>query len=94
VTLCVWCNSAKQHKPLRAWLRASTLASQEVEIVAHVRRLTRRALDRALGRLLVDACYSGWLEKQNRRRADLKSRKAQGATESAKDFFERLTKAA
>lgn len=54
VTACLSCNSAKQDRTTREWF--AYLRDQGVdtsEIAARVRRLVRRALDRAEGRRLV-----------------------------------------
>lgn len=53
VTACFSCNSARQSKPLRAWLRYLRDAGHDTAGLARrIRRALRRALDRAEGRRL------------------------------------------
>lgn len=56
VTACIPCNSARQELPMKRWL--ATLADKgrdPVELAARVRRQTRRVIDIATGKALLEA---------------------------------------
>ena len=56
VTACLSCNSAKQGLSVRAWFRRlRARGADTTKIGRRVRRLTRKALDRAEGRRLARA---------------------------------------